>query len=158
MATKTEEAAETKPGLRPMTEYIKLPNADSLEGAYLEGMQCKSCKVVQLYVRTRRACPACQGHDAEQFTPVRLSDKGEIWIYTIVHQSWPGITTPFVGAIIDVPVEGQADRKVAVRANVVGVEPDPKHVKMGMKVRAKAAIAHKDAEGNEVVVFEYEPV
>ena len=78
-------------------------------------------------------------------------------MFTVVHQSWPGIPTPFVGGIIDVGVEGDAEAKVAVRANIVGVEADPKNLHMGMKVRGKAAVAHKDKDGNDVVVWQFEP-
>ena len=40
----------------------------------------------------------------------------------------PGIPVPFVAALVD--CEG-----TSVRANVINVEPDPEHVRLGMKVR-----------------------
>ena len=151
------EPAPTKAELRPIVPYLVLPSAD-LGEAYLQGLQCKGCGQTFLYAPTRRACAVCAGHAADQFTKVRLSDRGEVWVYTIVHQSWPGIPTPFVGAIVDVAVEGQPERTVAVRANIAGIEPDPKNVKLGMKVRMKVAAVHKDKEGNDVVAFHYVPV
>ena len=149
-------SAEVKSELRPIVPYLILPEGQ-LEGAYLQGLQCKGCGQSFLYAPTRRACAVCAGHAADQFSKVRLSDRGEVWVYTIVYQSWPGIPTPFVGAIVDVPVEGQPDRTVAVRANISGVEPDPKNVKVGMKVRMRVAAVHKDAQGNDVVAFHYIP-
>ena len=49
------------------------------------------------------------------------------------------------------------DLKVAVRANLADVEPEPDKVQMGMKVRLRARIARKDREGNEVVIAEFVP-
>lgn len=152
-----DTATEAKPGLRPIVDYLIMPNENSLEGAYLQGLQCKACPTVFLYAPTRRYCAVCNGKDEDLFSKVRLKDEGEVWVFTVVHQSWPGIPTPFVGGIIDVGVEGDAEAKVAVRANIVGVEPDPKNLQMGMKVRGKAAVAHKDKDGNDVVVWHFEP-
>ncbi len=153
----SDTATEAKPGLRPIVDYLIMPNENSLEGAYLKGLQCKSCRAVFLYVPTRRYCAVCNGKDEDQFSTVRLSDEGEVWVYTVVHQSWPGIPTPFVGGIIDVGVEEDAEAKVAVRANIVGVGADQKNMHLGMKVRGKAAVAHKDKNGNDVVVWHFEP-
>lgn len=153
----SDTATEAKPGLRPIVDYLVMPEENNLEGAYLRGLQCKNCRTVFLYAPTRRYCAVCNGNDEDQFTDVQLSDAGEVWVYTIVHQSWPGIPTPFVGGIIDVGVEGDPERKVAVRANIVGVEADPKKITLGMKVRGKAAVAHKDKDGNDVVVWQFEP-
>ena len=44
-----------------------------------------------------------------------------------------------------------------VKANVVNVEPDPEHVKLGMKVRLTTFVAGTDDEGTEAVVFGFEP-
>lgn len=148
--------AKTEPGLRPIVDYLKLPS-DDLGQAYLEALQCTDCGQAYTSSSTRRACSRCQGHAEEQFRSVRLSNEGEIWVYTIVHQSYPGVETPFVGAIIDVPVEGDAKQKVAIRANVVGIDPDPDTVQPGMKVRMRASAARKDREGNDVVLFQYVP-
>jgi len=153
----SDTATEAKPGLRPIVDYLVMPDENSLEGAYLRGLQCKTCRTVFLYAPTRRYCAVCNGNAEDQFSDVQLSDEGEVWVYTIVHQSWPGIPTPFVGGIIDVGVEGDAEQKVAVRANIVGVEPDPKKVTVGMKVRGKATATHKDKDGNDVVVWQFEP-
>lgn len=136
--------------------YLQLPSED-LGEAYLQGLQCKDCGQTYTYESTRRACSKCTGAAEDQFQSVRLSNEGEVWVYTIVHQSFPGVPTPFVGAIVDVPVEGQPENKVAIRANVVGVEADPAAVSMGMKVKMTVRAARKDKEGNDVVLFEYVP-
>ncbi len=158
MASKTADqvSVQSVPSVRPIVKFLRLPS-DDLSEAYLEGLQCTSCGQTYTYEATRRACSRCTGAEAEQFKTVRLSDEGEVWVYTIVHQSFPGVETPFVGAIVDVPVEGDAEHTVAVRANVVGVDPDPKSVSMGMKVKMRTRIAREDREGNAVALFEYVP-
>ncbi len=155
MTQATEEAA-TEPELRAIVPYLQLPS-DDLSEAYLTALQCKDCQQAYPTEATRRACAKCSGAAEDQFSSVRLSNEGEVWVYTIVHQSYPGVPTPFVGAIIDVPVEGQPDNKVAIRANVVDVEADPSAVSMGMKVKMTARPVRKDKEGNDVVLFEYVP-
>ena len=54
----------------------------------------------------------------DKFKPVPLSDKGKVYVFSVVHQSFPGIKTPYVTAIVDLP-EG-----VSVRANLTDVDPE----------------------------------
>ncbi len=53
---------------------------------------------------------------------------GELKAYTIVSFAAPGVPVPFVAGVIDCG-------GTSVRANVINTEPDPEHVKLGMKVR-----------------------
>jgi uncharacterized OB-fold protein len=68
-----------------------------------------------------------------------------------------------VAAIVDLP------EKVSVRCNLKNIQPDPQHVKFGMKVRMNTGPVEyadrdgnkqirKDREGNEIVAFWFEPV
>ena len=45
----------------------------------------------------------------------------------------------------------------AVRANVINVEPDPEHVKLGMKVKLATYSLGADDNGAEAIGFGYEP-
>jgi uncharacterized OB-fold protein len=145
------------PGLRPIVDYLELPT-DDLGDAYIKALVNKDGTAAFLYSPTRRFDSKTGDMDENSLQPTRLENEGEVWVYTIVHQSFPGIPTPFVGAIIDVPVQGHPDLKVAVRANLAEVEPEPGKVKMGMRVRLRARAARKDREGNDVVIPEYVPV
>ena len=82
---------------------------------------------------------------------MKLSDKGELHVFTIVHQSAPGIPTPYVAAIVDLP-EG-----VSVRCNIEGVEPDPKNLEFGMAVEMYTEKVHTDREGTDIIAFKYRP-
>lgn len=155
VAETIEQQAE--PGLRPIVEYLELPS-DDLGEAYIKALINKDSSAAFLYQSTRRYDSKTGDLDEHSLRPAKLENEGEVWVYTIVHQSFPGVPTPFVGAIIDLPVEDHPDLKVAVRANIAEVEPDPDHVRMGMRVRLRARAARKDKDGNAVVIPEYVPV
>ncbi len=80
-------------------------------------------------------------------------------MYSIVHQSAPGIPIPYISAIVDLP-EG-----VSVRCNLVDVEPDPAKITFGMPVemvtRKVRERQEKDAQGVEetidIIAFFFRP-
>ena len=74
-----------------------------------------------------------------------------MWVYSIVHQSAPGIPTPYVAAIVDLP------DKVAVRCNLIDVEPDPAKIPFGMPVRMVTKKVRTDKEGRDVIAFFFRP-
>lgn len=155
MASPSATAQPSGEKLRPIVPYLRLDDG----APYLAGSRCKACG--QAYVGDRRHCARCTAID--QMEPVRLSDKGEVWVWTIVHQSAPGIPTPYVAAIVDLP-EG-----VSVRANLDGVEPDPAKIQFGMPVemftepvmnqKPDGSLAPRmDREGNTIVAYKFRPV
>lgn len=147
-------STETKQ--RPIVPYLRL---DSGERPHLVGSRCSACG--QAFVGIRRNCARCSAVD--QMDEIRLSDRGEVYVWTIVHQSAPGIRTPYVAAIVDLP-EG-----VSVRANLEGVEPDPAKLSFGMPVemytepvmnlRPDGSLAPRiDGEGNTIIAYKFRPV
>ena len=76
--------------------------------------------------------------------PTKLSNEGTLYVYSIVHRSFPGIEVPYVSAIVDLDGGG------TVKGNLIGVEPDPEKIKIGMPVEVvyKDALGRKDREGN----------
>ena len=75
------------------------------------GQRCKSCGAV--YLSSRRACSRCFAQGP--FEEIPLSPRGALWVYSIVHQSSPGVPVPYVVGVVDLP-EG-----VAVRCNIIDV-------------------------------------
>ena len=141
---------------RPIVPYLRL---EGDETPHLVGSRCKACG--QTFVGVRRNCAKCTAID--QMEEVRLSNRGEVWVWTIVHQSAPGIPTPYVAAIVDLP-EG-----VSVRANLEGVEPDPAKIQFGMPVemytepvmnlKPDGSLAPRiDREGNTIIAYKFRPV
>ncbi len=131
---------------RPIVPFLRLPTSPG-EKPYLVGQKCRACGTV--YLGTGRVgCSKCTATDSLE--EVRLSDRGTLWVYSIVHQSVPGVPVPYVAAIVDLP-EG-----VSVRCNLVDVEPDPAKIPFGMPVemitRKVRERREKTSDGGEEVV------
>ena len=141
-----EAPAVEKKTQRPIVPFLKL-SADGSQKPYLGGSRCKQCGAT--YLGTRMACSRC--FSTEAMDDVKLSDHGELHVFSIVHQSAPGVPTPYIAAIVDLP-EG-----VSVRCNINGVEADPKNLKFGMPVQMVTETVSTDREGNEVVAFSFHP-
>ncbi len=140
------EAPTAQKTQKPIVPFLRLPENPS-EQPYLAGTRCKTCGAV--YLGARMACSKCFA--TEGLDEIKLSDKGELHVFSIVHQSAPGVPTPYVAAIVDLP-EG-----VSVRCNIAGVEPDPKNLKFGMPVQMVTEAIRTDREGNDVIAFSFRP-
>lgn len=139
------EAAEAKGngGERPIVPFLALG-----EKPYLIGLRCRTCDAI--YLKSGRvACAKCGA--ARDFEEIALSDHGSLWVYSIVHQSVPGVPTPYVSAIVDLP------EKVSVRCTLVDVAPDPAALSFGMPVRMVTRKVRTDQEGRDVIAFFFRP-
>lgn len=130
----------------PAVDFLKIPDAGD---PYLEGQKCGECGSV--YLEARDACGKCGARG--KIAPTRLSNEGHLYVYSIVFRSFPGIDVPYVSAIVDLEGGG------TLKGNLVGVEPDPAKIKMGMPVRVvyKDALGRKDREGNSYLSYFFEP-
>src|SRR5579872_6791814 len=138
--------ATTDTGPRPILPFLELGS-----NPHLRGSKC-TCGAVYLDVK-RVACSKCG--EQNKFSPLALSNKGKVYVFSVIHQSFPGIKTPYVTAIVDLP-EG-----VSVKSNLVDIDPDelqknPQQA-FGMPVEMVANVVSKDRQGNEVVAFQYRP-
>jgi uncharacterized OB-fold protein len=125
----------------PMVDYLALEPEP-----HLEVNECTGCGA--RFFDRRNACASCEGTDFHR-TP--LPTEGEVKAFTIVSFAAPGIPVPFVAGLVD--CDG-----TTVRANVVNVEPDPDHVKLGMKVRLTTYSLGTDDAGTEAIGFGFEPL
>ncbi len=130
----------------PAIDFLKIPDPGS---PYLEGHKCQACGAV--FLGARRVCSKCGTRDKLQ--AVKLSDRGKLYVYTIVHRSFPGIEVPYVSAVVDLEGGG------TVKGNLIGVAADPEKIKMGMPVRVvfKDALGRKDKDGNSYLSYFFEP-
>lgn len=116
--------AEVQAGTVPLASVIR----EATDGTfYLEGSKCSACG--EVLVADHRACPNCAATDS--LTPVRLSDHGKLYTYTIVHRSFPGVATPLISAIV------QLDGGGFIKGNLVGIPPDPAAIAFDMPVRVE---------------------
>lgn len=124
----------------PLVDYLVLGDEP-----HLVAHECTSCGA--RYFDRRNACASCSGTG---FRTVDVATEGTLRTFTIVSFAAPGIPVPFVAGVVDCG-------GTSVRANIVNVEPDPEHVKLGMKVRLTTFPIGADAAGTEAVGFGFEP-
>lgn len=125
----------------PLVEYLRLE-----PDPHLQAHQCAACGA--RYFDRRNACARCGLTD---FRRARVSGRGTLRAFTIVHRAAPGIAVPFVSAVVE------ADDGTWVRANIVNCDPDPDTVTLGMRVLLTTYSAGFDDDGAEAVAFGYEP-
>ena len=136
-------AAAKKP--LPVVPFLKIPESGD---PYLEGVRCSKCSAV--FLGARDVCASCGAR--KDLKATKLANKGELYVFSITHRSFPGIETPYVSAVVDLEGGG------TVKGNLIGIEPDPKKIKMGMKVDVVYKIApRKDKEGNEYLTYYFQP-
>ena len=103
-----------------------------------------------MFLGVRDVCASCGARN--QFEQIKLADKGELYVYSITYRSFPGIETPFISAVVDLEGGG------TVKGNLIGIDADPKKIKMGMPVEVVYKTApRKDREGNEYLTYYFQP-
>lgn len=138
-----EGAAATGP--LPIVPFLKIPPASE---PFLEGTLCGRCHAV--FLGERAACASCGARDG--LGAKRLANTGTLYVYTIVHRSFPGVPVPYVSAIVDLDGGG------TVKGNLIDVEPSPEKIRMGMPVEVVYQLAPtKDREGNAYLCYFFRP-
>lgn len=125
----------------PYVGYLSLG-----DDAHLVANECASCGA--LFLDRRNACARC---GRTEFRTRRLANDGVLRAFTIVHRASPGVPVPYVSGIVDLDGGG------VVKANIVGIDPDPGDVTLGMKVKLTTFGIGTDAEGTEAIAFGYQP-
>lgn len=130
----------------PVVDFLKIPDQGD---PYLEGHKCKQCSAI--YLGPRAHCSKCGARDALE--PTRLSNRGTLYVYSIVHRSFPGVEVPYVSAVVDLEGGG------TVKGNLIGVDPSPEKIELGMPVEVvfKDALGRKDREGNSYLSYFFQP-
>ncbi|MGH7819693.1 MAG: Zn-ribbon domain-containing OB-fold protein [Candidatus Binatia bacterium] len=135
--------SEKKP--LPVVDFLKIPDDGE---PYLEGHKCTGCGAI--FLGSRQVCSKCASRNTVR--PVRLSNLGTLYVYSIVHRSFPGIEVPYVSAVVDLEGGG------TVKGNLVNIEPDPGKIKLGMPVEVIYKDAgRKDREGNSYLSYFFQP-
>ena len=138
-------ADETPAGPLPIVPFLKIPDQGD---PYLEGHKCKDCSA--MFLGERPTCASCGGRGT--LAPVKLSNQGELYVYSIVHRSFPGIETPYISVVVDLEGGG------TVKGNLINIDPEPEKIQMGMPVEVIYQIAPtKDREGNEYLAYYFQP-
>ncbi len=139
----SEEVAK---GPLPAVPWLKIPEQGE---PYLEGQECQECGAI--FLGERRVCSKCGTRD--RLSAKRLSNQGSLYVYSIVHRSFPGIETPYVSAIVDLEGGG------TVKGNLINIDPDPEKISLGMPVEVvyADALGRKDKKGNAYLSYFFQP-
>ena len=133
-------------GPLPVVPYLKLPEGGD---PYIEGHKCGACGAI--YLGERSICAKCGTRGQIQAT--KLSNQGKLYVYSIVHRSFPGIEVPYISAIVDLEGGG------TLKGNLIGVDPDPEKIQFGMPIEVvyKDALGRKDRDGNSYISYFFQP-
>jgi hypothetical protein len=132
-------------GPLPIVPFLKIPAQGD---PYLEGSRCGRCRAV--FLGERSTCSSCGAR--EGLERKRLANTGTLYVYSIVHRSFPGIQVPYVSAVVDLDGGG------TVKGNLVHIDPDPEKIRMGMPVEVIYEVApQKDREGNSYLTYYFQP-
>ncbi|MFB8344591.1 Zn-ribbon domain-containing OB-fold protein [Brucella cytisi] len=132
----------TKP--LPQTDPVTAPFWESLKQQNMEIQRCDDCATFIFYPRA--LCTNCSSRQLK-WTPV--SGRGHIYTMTIVHKA-PGpfkAEAPYVVALVEL------DEGCRMMTNIVGTDPDPSQVKIGMPVE----IVYDDVTEN-VTLPKFRPI
>lgn len=126
----------------PIVSYLALN-----ETPRLRAHECAQCGAI--YLDRRLACARCE---ARHFRDRDLGSTGTVGSFTIVHRSPARVTLPYVSALVELDGGG------IVKANLVGVDPTPESIWLGMRVQLTTFTAGTDDEGTDAVAFAFEPI
>ena len=130
----------------PVVPFLKIPPTGD---PYLEGHACKPCGAI--FLGPRSVCSRCGARD--QMEARALSNAGTLYTYSIVYRSLPGIQVPYVSAVVDLEGGG------TVKGNLIGVDPDPNKIRLGMPVSVVYGDVPRraDTEGPPLVSYFFQP-
>ncbi len=130
----------------PVVPYLKIPEGGD---PYLEGHKCGNCGAT--FLGERSVCSKCGARD--QMSTFALPNKGELYAYSIVHRSFPGVDVPYVSAVVDL------EDGTAIKGNLIDVDPDPEKITFGMPVEVvfDDALGRKDKDGNSYLAYFFKP-
>jgi uncharacterized OB-fold protein len=130
----------------PVVPFLKIPDGGD---PYLEGHVCTVCHAI--FLGPRYVCSKCGARDQMQVRA--LSNAGTLYTYSIVHRSLSGIQVPYISAVVDLEGGG------TIKGNLIGVEPDPSKIRLGMPVSVvyNDALGRKDEEGRSSLSYFFQP-
>lgn len=134
-----ETATSTAVPFRP--EVLELMDGG---GGRLIGSRCPACGAH--FFPVRDVCSGCLGQDMER---VALSSRGSLYTYTVVRQSVPGFSVPYLLGYVDLP-EG-----VRVLGPLAGLGEDEVHI--GMTLGLATRPVGTSEEGHELIGYVFQP-
>ncbi len=122
------------------------PSPLETESAQLVGGRCLSCSKV--FFPRFSVCPGCAWR--EPMAKVRLSDRGTLYSYSVIHVNTPGFKAPYAVAYVDLP-EGPR-----VFGHLDGWENGP--IPLDSPVEIYAGSIGKDRDGESLISVRFRPL
>jgi uncharacterized OB-fold protein len=117
---------------------------DSVKAHAMQMQQCDACHKFVFY--PRNVCPHCGSRNLS-WKPV--SGKGKVYGFTISHQKGMpvfGAEAPYTVAVVEL------EEGVRMMTNLIGIEPDPDKIKVGM-----AVVVHYDDVTETITLPKFKP-
>jgi uncharacterized OB-fold protein len=83
---------------------------------------------------------------------IHLSGKGKIDTFSICNAALPGFEAPSIQAYVNL------DDGARFWSLITGVEPSDEKIKIGMDVELVIGKVRNDADGNEIMSYQFRPV
>lgn len=137
LETKVQNASGAAPWIR----------VDDAGAAHVEARRCSNCDAVVL--TQPLACPSCGRRNTLQ--PFRVTERGRLHSYSIVHRSFPGVEAPFISVVVDM------DDGVTLKGNLRGVAFSPEAIAFDMPLKLVFDDAGRtDRDGHRYVSYFFE--
>ncbi|HEY97598.1 MAG TPA: Zn-ribbon domain-containing OB-fold protein [Dehalococcoidia bacterium] len=118
------------------------------EKPYLIGSRCSLCGYVSF--PKLMVCPCCvQINTMEE---MHITGKGKIDTFSVCYAALPGFQAPSIQGYINL------EEGARIWSLITGVEPSDESLKIGMDVELVIGKLREDAEGNEIISYQFKPV
>jgi uncharacterized OB-fold protein len=148
MSMETRENPSTGKKQILIEEGLFYQPASPGEKPYLIGSKCSLCGNATF--PKMQVCPRCAKKGT--MTEVHLSGRGKLDTFTIVNAALPGFKAPSIQAYI------RLEEGPRIWSLITGVEPNEKALKIGMDMELVIEKVREDAQGNEVISYQFKPV
>jgi uncharacterized OB-fold protein len=132
----------------PILKGILHEGTSSEDKSYLIGSRCRECS--RVFFPKRHACGLCMKDDAME--EVRLSTRGKIDTFSVVHVAPTGFKAPYIQAFVDLP-EGPR-----IFSIITECELTEEGIAEGQEVELVIDKIAEDEKGNELIGYKFRPV
>ena len=148
MAKQSNNESATTKNQIPVQEDLFYQPQSPEEKPYLIGSKCTICGYISF--PKLMVCPRCVKKDTMK--EVHLSGKGKIDTFSTCYAALPGFQAPSIQGYI-ILEEG-----ARIWSLITGTEPSDEALKFGMDVELVIAKVREDADGNEIMSYQFRPV
>jgi uncharacterized OB-fold protein len=148
MGSQLNESSKAVKKQIPVAEGLFYQPSSPGEKPYLIGSKCTVCGYITF--PKIPVCPRCAKKDT--MGEIHLSGKGKVESFTIVWSPLPGFKAPSVQSYI------KLNEGITIWSLMADCEPSEEALKIGMDVELVIGKVREDAEGNEIISYQFRPV